>query len=75
MDMVFILGSMEGPMKAPGKTTTCMDKESTSGVMVVATMENITWTRNMGMECTTGQMEGDMKGNGQMANNMEKENT
>ena len=62
-------------MKALGKTTICMDKESIRGQMAGNTMESITWIRNTDMVSIVGLMGGGMKDIGLMENNMEKENT
>lgn len=75
MDKAFTHGWMDVPMKAPGKTTTCMVKEHTHGAMGGSTRESTTWIRNMGMVYTSGLMAGGMKAIGKMGNNMVKANT
>lgn len=62
-------------MKDLGKTTICMVMVLIHGVMAENTSENITWTRNMGMEFTIGLMVVDMKDTGKMGNSMVKANT
>lgn len=65
---------MEGHLKALGRTTTCMVMVLIPGVMEENMKENITWTKNMGMEFIIGLMEDAMKDTGKMENSMEKEN-
>ena len=55
-------------MKDLGRTTTCMAKVTTAGVMAVSMKVNTTWTRSTAMGSTTGQMAGDMKDIGKMEN-------
>ena len=74
MELGFILGSMEEPMKVLGKIIICMAKEFTLGVMEENMMESITWIRNTDMESTIGLMGDDMKDIGEMESNMVKEN-
>lgn len=62
-------------MKVRGKTTICMVRVLTLGVMVESMKESITWTKNMVMGYISGLMGVGTKDIGKMVNSMEKEST
>jgi hypothetical protein len=74
-DRVYTPGSMEDPMRAPGKTIICMGKEHTLGATAESMKVNTTWTKSMGMASTSGQMDADMRATGRTESSTARENT
>ena len=58
-----------------GRTTICMDRERTLGVMAVNMRESTIWIKNMATEFTSGLMVVVMRAIGKMGNNMARANT
>ena len=73
MERGSILGVMEEDMKENGKTTKCMVKEHSLGLMVGNTLENTSMIKSKAMVSLFGLMEDHTKGIGLMENNMERE--
>lgn len=63
---------MRDNMKACGKTTKCMEEESSHGLTEENTKASTIWIRNKGGEPSHGQMGGNITVNGEMESNKAK---
>ena len=72
MELAHIFGQTEESMKARGRTTTCMDKESIAGLMVESTSEHMRKIKSTGKVNSSGKMVDSMKAAGSMANSQEQ---
>jgi hypothetical protein len=75
LDLVFIIGPMEGHLKDIGNKTICMDKEFTSGQTVENMKEAIKMIGNKDLAYIHIQMEDAIKETGIMVSNTEKESS
>jgi len=70
--MVNIVGTMVVFTTDIGRTTTCMVRASTNGLMVVSMLENTSKTRRKAMECILTQMVDNTKAVGRTESNTER---
>ena len=75
MDSVHTFGQMEESMKARGRTTTCMAKESIAGLMAENTLDHTRRTKSMDKANSSGKTVDSTMVAGSMANSKAQAST